>query len=149
MPEFSPKAVHRFWRDYNDKTIYKVISFMEGVEKWTLDGDTDVEEAIDALGKQLDEIGAYEIGNEDYFIKIGNHLKTGRTLRLLQSIDTANPGSASKLLIHAEEATQNEDDPPGLFLRRNIVFERLRLLSRVFCKERFDLIISALEKEDE
>jgi len=148
MPDLSPTAVHQFWRDYNDRTIYKVISFMEGVENWTLDGEPTVEEAIVNLGNQLDEIGAYELSNEEFFVKVCNALTTGRGLRLLQSIDTANPGAASKLLIHAEEVTTSDDDAPGLFLRRNIVFERLRLLSRVFCKERFDLVLRALEGED-
>ena len=72
----------------------------------------------------------------------------GRTLRLLQAMYTSHPGAASKLLINAEETSESSDDPAGLFLRRNIVFERLRLLSRVFSEERFALITQALEGED-
>ena len=48
--------------------------------------------------------------------------------------------------MHAEEHTESEDDLPGMFLLRNVVFERLRLLGRVFGSDRFKLIIKALEE---
>ena len=149
MPDLSHKAVHQFWYDYNDKMIYRVISFMEGVEQWSLDGDPAVEDALLAFGEALDTIGGVDLEEQDEFIKVLGQLRTGRTLRLLQCLDTANPGSASKILIHSEESSNVEDDPAGFFLRRNIVFERLRLLGRVFSKERFALILKALEGDDE
>jgi intracellular multiplication protein IcmW len=151
MPDLSPKAVAQFWKQYEDPMIYRVVTFMESVEDWALDGDSTLEEAIRGLGSQLDDIGKIdldEMGQQELFIRIANSVKTGRALRLLQAIDTAHPGSASKLLMHAEEVSQRPDDPAGLFLRRNIVFERLRLLARVFSAARFALIIKALEGED-
>ena len=151
MPDLSSKAVHEFWNQYPDKMIYRVIAFLEGVETWTLDGDPDFEAALQTLGQELDDISKIDLsklGHEEYFIKICNAVKSGRTLRLLQAIDTVHPGSASKLLIHAEEKSQSPDDPPGLFLRRNIVFERLRLLGRVLAPERVALVMKALEGEE-
>lgn len=149
MPDLSHEAVHRFWKEYNDPMIYRVVAFMESVENWPLDGDPNLEEGIRKLGLQLDAVGNYELGREDDFIQLACNLKAGRSLRLLQSMDTAHPGAASKLLIHAEEVSQSHDDTPGLFLRRNIVFERLRLLARVFAAERFALVLKTLEGEDE
>lgn len=149
MPDLSPKAVHEFWRAYNDRTIYRVISFMEGVETWALDGDPLVEEKLVRLGEVLDTIGTQDLAEQDKFIQMCCNLTTGRALRVLQSMDSANPGAASKLLIHAEETSRSEADPQGFFLKRNIVFERLRLLSRVFSEERFALVMRALEGEDE
>ena len=73
------------------------------------------------------------------------HVKTSRILRLLQAIDTIDPGSASKLLMYAEENNSPDNTMASLFLRRNIVFERLRLLARVFSPERFDLLTKVLE----
>ena len=70
-----------------------------------------------------------------------------RILRLLQAIDTIDPGSASKLLMYAEEHNSPENPLAGLFLRRNIIFERLRLLARVFAPERFEIVLKALEQE--
>ncbi len=151
MPDFSNKAVHQFWYQYKDKMIYRVICFMEGVEKWVLDGDAAFEEAMQRLGTELDDIGKIDLsklGHENAFIAIANATTSGRTLRLLQSIDTAHPGSASKLLIFAEENSQSQEDDAGLFLRRNIVFERLRLLGRVFNADRLALVIKALEGEE-
>jgi len=151
MPDLSREAVHEFWSRYQDPNVYRVITFMEGVETWTADGNNEVESALQKLGQELDNLAGVDLGQlgqQELFIKIACHVKAARVLRVLQAIDTAHPGSASKLLIHAEEVSQTPDDPPGLFLRRNIVFERLRLLSRVFAPQRIALIMKALEGED-
>ncbi len=151
MPDLSPRGTHEFWNQYQDKMIYRVVSFLEGVEDWVLDGDPQIEAAIEELSRELDDISKVEmskLGHEGLYIDICNSVSSGRALRLLQAIDTAHPGSASKLLIHSESISQSPDDPPGLFLRRNIVFERLRLLSRVFSKERLKLVVGALEGDD-
>jgi intracellular multiplication protein IcmW len=145
MPDLSRKAAHQFWQEYKDTFIYRVVSFMESVENWTLDGNPAFEEGIQKLGDALENIGGIDLQQEDQFIKIATFIKMSRTLRLMQCLDTAHPGAASKLLMRAEEATQANDDIYGLFLRKNMVFERLRLLGRVFAKERLDLILSALE----
>jgi intracellular multiplication protein IcmW len=147
MPDFSSKAIHEFWARYEDPTIYKVIAFMETVETWTPDQSEEAEAALKELGKTLENIDNADLENEDPFIDILTFLRTGAGLRLLQCLDTANPGAASKILIYAEENSQNQDDAPSIFLRRNIVFERLRLLSRVFSKERLDLVQKAIEGE--
>jgi len=150
MPDLSLDAAQKFWSDYEDPIIYRVISFMEGVEEWTKDGDSELEAALKELGDELEDIRTLDLnkfGNQEYFIQLACHLKSSRALRMLQAIDTVHPGSASKLLIHAEESSQNPEDPAGLFLRRNIVFERLRLLARVFSEQRFNLILKALEGE--
>ena len=145
MPNLSHTAVHQFWSDYQDPVIYRVIAFMEAVEEWALDGDPALEEAIERLGVALEDIDNVEIGEEEAAVKLVAGVKTGRGLRILMAIDTAYPGSAAKILMHAEEKTESDADLPGVFLRRNIVFERLRLLGRVFGKDRFELILKALE----
>lgn len=147
MVDLSHEGAHRFWRDYIDPMIYRVVAFMEGVEEWTLDGNPQLEEAIKALGEALDSVGNYDLGQPDDFVKLAGNIKMARALRLLQALDTAHPGAASKLLMHAEESSQSNDDAPGLFLRRNIVFERLRLLSRIFSAEKIALVFKALGGE--
>jgi intracellular multiplication protein IcmW len=146
MPDLSEQGAHKFWHSYKDPMIYRVISFMESVENWTLDGDPQLEAAMKELGDTLDDIGNIDLQQEDGFIKICAYIKAGRALRLMQAMDTAHPGAASKLLMHAEQNTLSNDDVPGLFLRRNIVFERLRLLGRVFAPERLNLVLKALEE---
>lgn len=148
MPDLSLEGAHRYWNSYPDKIIYKVVTFMEGVEDWTLDGDPQVEAAINKLGETLEDVGGVDLKREEDFIKLAAYIKASRNLWLLQSLDTAHPGAASKLLIHAENNTASTDDIPGLFLRRNIVFERLRLLSRVFSAERFKTVLNVLEEKE-
>lgn len=146
MPDLSYKAVHEFWHNYQDPIIYRVIAFMEGVEDWTLDGDPALEAALKELGETLEDIGNIDLQQEDKMIQLVGHIKTGRGLRLLMALDTAYPGAAAKVLMKAEETTKSERDMAGIFLRRNIVFERLRLLGRVFAPDRFKLILKTLEE---
>jgi intracellular multiplication protein IcmW len=148
MADLSNKGSHQYWYEYKDSIIYRVISFMEGVEDWTLDGDQKLEEALSKLGMTLEDIANIDLQQEDQFIQLCAYIKAGRALRLMQCLDTAHPGAASKLLMHAEEVSQSSEDVPGLFLRRNIVFERLRLLGRVFAPERLALVQKALEEEE-
>ncbi len=147
MPNLDLDAAHEFWKNYNDPMIYRVIAMMEAVEGWTLDGDPTLEEAIQAIGSEMDKLTRFELGKEEQFVKLTAHLKTSRILRILQAIDTIEPGSASKVLMFAEENNTPDNMLAGLFLRRNIVFERLRLLSRVFSAERFAIVLKALEQE--
>ncbi len=151
MPDLSHEASSEYWHEYVDPMIYRVITFMESVEDWTLDGNPELEEAINQLGHELDNIEKVDLGllgQEDTFIRLAGNIKSGRGLRLLQAIDTVHPGSASRILIHAEETSLSSDDPAGFFLKRNIIFERLRLLSRVFSEYRLKLVARALEGEE-
>ncbi len=151
MPDISHEASAEYWYNYADPMIYRVITFMESVEHWTLDGDPAIEEAMNALGEALDRVQTIDISklNEaDKFIRLVGNIKTGRGLRVLQALDTAHPGSASKILIRAEEASTHPHDPASFFLKRNIVFERLRLLSRAFSEYRLNLVSRALEGEE-
>ena len=147
MPDLSSKGAHQFWYDYPDPIIYKVISFMESVENWTHDGNPELENVLTELGTTLDNIGNIDLQEEDKLIQLVSCIKIGRSLRLLQSIDLAHPGAASKILMHAERAP-NTENAPALFLRRNIVFERMRLLSRVFSENRLATITKILENKE-
>jgi intracellular multiplication protein IcmW len=146
MPKLDLASSHAFWKNYDDPMIYRVISFMETVEGFTLDGNPALEEAINKLGDALEDLKSFELGQEEDFITLCSHIKTSRILRLLQAIDSIDPGSASKLLMYAEENNNPEHVMAGLFLRRNIVFERLRLLARVFSPGRLDLVMKVLEE---
>ncbi len=146
MPDLSEKAVHQFWQHYQDPTLYRVISYMEGVEDWTLDGKAPVEAALKQLGDTLEDVGNIDLKRGDDMVELVAHLRTGRGLRILMCLDQAYPGAASKIIMHAEKTTKTDDDMAGIFLRRNVVFERLRLLSRIFSDERIKLIVKALEE---
>ena len=146
MVDLTHRGSHEYWSDYQDPMIYRVLAFMESVEDWTLDGTKETEEALQKLSSALDEIGGIELKEEEQFIMIAAYIKATRHLRLLQALDSANPGSASKLLLYAETKSRSPDDVSGLFIRRNSVFERLRLLSRVFSPERLATTLKILEE---
>lgn len=148
MPNLDLQSAHEFWKNYDDPSIYRVIAFMESVEGWTLDGDPALEQAIQKIGDTLEGLTRFELSKEEQFVTLCAHLKTSRILRILQAIDGIDPGSASKVLMYAEENNTPDNILAGLFLRRNIVFERLRLLSRVFSQQRFELVLKALEQEN-
>ena len=151
MPDLSHKASAEYWFGYSDPMIYRVVTFLESVEDWTLDGNTDLEAAMEHLGKELDDIESVDLtklGHEATFVNLAGNIKSSRGLRLLQAIDMVHPGSASKILVYAEENSMTGDEPSGFFLKRNIIFERLRLLSRAFSESRLSLIHRALEGEE-
>jgi len=142
-------SAHEFWKNYDDPTIYRVIAFMETAEKWTLDSAPALEAVISKLGDSLDGLSSFELGKEEEFVTVCAHLRTSRILRLLQAIDTIDPGSASKVLMYAEENNSPDHIMANLFLRRNIVFERLRLMARIFSEERCIMILKLLEQGNE
>jgi intracellular multiplication protein IcmW len=146
MLDLSVAAVDKFWNDRQDPFLVKIIKTIEDIEDWTLDGDPDIEAGLVKLAAALDNPVNFEIKHEDYFVNILVSIKLSRSLRIMQHIDSISPGSASKLLIYAEVASKGTDDIPGLFLNRNLVFERLQLLSRIFAPERFQIVTQAVEK---
>ena len=149
MPDLSREGVNRFWFQYRDPMIYKIILFMESVETWVPKNHPDFEAAVLKLSEELEHIGNIELKGEELFIKVCSGLNSGRSLRLLQILDIANSGAASELLSYAEENTKNEKDLYAIFVRRNMVFERLRLMSRIFSKQRIDMILRAVENDEE
>lgn len=147
MPRLSHEDALRFWEGYTDPMVYRVIIAMEAVEDWTLDGDPELEAAIDKLGAAMEDIGNVELKNEDDFIRLTAYLKISRALYMLQVMDTAYPGAASKLLTYAEQNNTESGSAIDLFLQRNISFERLRLLGRIFSNERLAMIQKAMEDD--
>jgi intracellular multiplication protein IcmW len=141
-------AAHQFWHNYDDPMIYRVIAFMETAELWTMDGNPALERAMAKIGDGLEQLSSFDLSKEEEFVSVCAHIRTSRILRLLQAIDTIDPGSASKVLMYAEENNGPDNVMANLFLRRNIVFERLRLLARIFSKERIELMMKLFEQEN-
>lgn len=152
MPDLHINAVHAFWDSYDRRVLYRVIVALESVESWAADLDPKVDEAIIQLGQAMDLARDIELsGQEEKLINILAYLRASRAIRVLQAIDMLKPGSAAKLLTFAEEQVNLKSGKPitksaKLFLDRNLVFERMQLLSRIFSAQRITLILNALEK---
>lgn len=149
MTDFSTEATKQYWIKNNTSNLLKVILLMESVDNWCKDTDPQIVQALNDLIQTLestDQIDISDLEDNTNFYTILSNLKTGQAVRLLQHIDKLHPGTASRLLIYAEDVTKNQNDQYGIFLKRNIVFERLRLMSRIFSKKRFDLVLKSLEE---
>lgn len=149
MPDLNRDVVATYWQEKHDYALYRIIATMEAVEEWVLDNDEEVEEKLLQLCEAAEDLEKFQLGEEDSFIKVLTSIKSSRALRFLQHVDQMMPGSASKLLIFAEVASSSKEDTPGFFLNRNLVFERLQLLGRIFAPERFRLVMSAMEKAEQ
>jgi intracellular multiplication protein IcmW len=148
MPDLSREAVKDFWQQRRDSILYRIIKNMENVETWTSDDDPALETALMTFGECLDQLTKFEVAEEDKIIRLLINIKIGRALRIMQHMDSVQPGSASKLLIYAENASKNENNQnAGFFLKRNLVFERMQLLGRIFSPDRVHLVSAALEAE--
>ena len=148
MPNLSDKETHKYWHSFHDPMVYKIIVFMESVEIWPTEDNAELEKSLDQLGTALDQIGYIDLQEEAKIIQLANSLKMGRMLRLLQSMDTAHPGAATKIIMFAKNASEAGDESAKIFIRRNVIFERLRILSRVFAKNRLDNVVNAIGKTD-
>jgi intracellular multiplication protein IcmW len=144
VPSLSNEEIHGFWYNHQDKSLYKIISFMESVENWTYDDDQSIDSALEVFGTGLDDIGYVDLQEEKKIITVISSLKIGRALRILQCLDTAHPGAAAKLLSFAKKNSTAEGDIYDLFIKRNIVFERLRLLGRIFSKDRLTTVLQTI-----
>ena len=144
MPDLSLEESHSFWESFPDKSVYHVIVLLEAVESNLLDGDSDFESKMNTLGDALDSLSGREVKDKQLVLDVISNLKTSRYLRLLQSLDMASPGAASKVIAHAEQSAP-DNTTAQLFLKRNIIFERYRLLARLFSEERMKLLTTALE----
>ena len=152
MPDLSLESVHAFWDNYDRRVLYRVIVALESVETWAADLDPSINQAIINLGQAMDLVKKIDLnGYEEKFIEILAYLRSSRAIKILQAIDTLNPGAAANLLTVAEEQSnpktnKNINNSAKLFLDRNLVFERMQLLSRIFSIQRITLILNALEK---
>lgn len=144
MPDLSYEACHEYWSKHSDPAVYKAICFMESVEEWTADTDEEVSEHFTSLGDSLHGIEDLNLDYADEIIFIASQVKASRKLMLMQILNESSPGYVARLLKHAEKSQKNEKSCQ-LFLKRNILFERLRLLGRIFAPESTKKIKEVLE----
>ena len=144
MVELTREDAHRYWRSYSDPRVYRALVSMESMEDWTLDGDPELEQAMTEFGLALDGIKDLDLEEQGRFVQVLSRLHMTRVLYIMQLLDQGLPGSASKLLAYAESHYETDSDAK-LFVNRNILFERLRLLARVFSYDRFKQLQAVFE----
>lgn len=144
MPDFSVESCHNYWSKHSDPMIYKALCFMESVEEWISDDHETIDEEFNALGGLLNNIDNIDLKHADEFIAIAANVRATRKLMLLQTLNEAYPGAVAKLIKQAEVKASTSKDHK-LFLQRHVVFERLRLLGKIFSPEASQKIKDIIE----
>lgn len=139
MPDLSHEGSIQFWREYMGGSIYDIINFIEQTEDWVASNDPKVEEALKNLADYFDQANSKtEFSHED-LITICAYVYLSQKLSIMQALDNTQPGLATQLIQTAEKAPK-DDISSTTFLKRNIIFERMRILSRVLNPDRIQLV---------
>ena len=154
MPDLHIDAVHAFWDSYDRQTLYRIVVALERVENWVVDKLPKIEPKILHLGQTIEDAEEFDIMDEAQVVRVLANCCSTRSMRILQALDALQPGTASKILTYAEESSKEDessrvDKYAKLFIRRNLVFERLQLLSRVMSPQRISLVLKALGRNNE
>lgn len=144
MPDFSLEYCHEYWANHSDPLVYKALCFMESIEDWAVDDSEEMDEAIRILGVSLENIDNIDLDHAEDFINVAAYIKATRNLMLLQVLNDGYPGAVSKLVRHAESSSHN-NKTCSLFIKRHVLFERLRLMGKMFSEESSNTIKEILE----
>jgi intracellular multiplication protein IcmW len=146
MPDLSSESVHAFWHEYDSRILYRIVCSLEATESWVPEHPK-IEELIRDLGDVLDSSTSINQLSQETIIQLLTSIKFTQALRLMHAIETKSPGFVSGLLVWSEEQKGSKEQaaPSNVFLKRNMVFERLQLLSRIFSQERINLLNRAQE----
>ena len=144
MVDISLKAAHEFWKSFQDSTVYRVIVLLECVERNYHDGNDNYENAMKELSEALTVMrNGDDLEDRQAMLEVLAYTKTSRYLRILQALDEVTPGAASRVIAEAEKSSR-DNQSAQLFLQRNIIFERFRLMPRVLASDRLEMLVSAL-----
>jgi|TARA_B100000989_G_C19496210_1_gene452159 intracellular multiplication protein IcmW len=144
MVDLTLEGSRLYWKDFMDSSVFRVIMLLESVEVSLCRSSPEIEKAMAELGEVFDELDVKDFKEPQVFLDVLAYLCTGRYLRVLQTVDTIKPGAASKIIAFAEQSSA-DNVSARLFLKRNVIFERYRLLARVVSEERLKLLSEALE----
>ena len=146
MPDLSTETVHAFWHEYDPNILYKIVCSFEESETW-IQYDEKTQTLVSDLGDVLDKVANFDFLQQETLIELLTILKFSQALRVMQFMETKTPGIIARLLMWADEKKRDRQSNQRIdaFLRRNLIFERLQLLARVFSKERLDLLSKSVE----
>jgi hypothetical protein len=139
MPDLTLSSVYSFWYEYDPNILYRIVCSIESSEDWIPDSD-ELQEKISDLGDLLDNSLNLDLISPEIIVTLLTSIKFSQALKIMQTLESKKSGYIAKLLGWAESATTGDSSPAKIFLRRNMVFERLQLCSRIFSQERLSLL---------
>lgn len=139
MANLSHEGSLQFWKEFMGGSIYEIVDFIEQTEDWVASDDPKVEEAMKNLSEFFDQATSKNEFSHQDLIQICAYIYLSQKLSVMQTLDNIQPGLATHLIQTAESAPK-DDDASSTFLKRNVIFERMRILSRVLDPERIQLV---------
>ena len=143
---FDLRSCHQYWFEYNDPNLYKALVTLESVEKWTVESKEEIKVAVSKLEKAMTSLkDKKSFTNYPLFVAATNPLKSSQIMRILQELNICHPDTAHKVIAHAEGDTSVVEN--HIFVERNIAFERLRLMGRIFSEQRVQKVLELMEND--
>ena len=142
---FSLAECHEYWFQYNDPNLYKALVTLESVEKWTVEDDVSVQQSLERLDKAIQSLSE-KFRSARCVCRSNNPSKSSQIMRILQALNLSHPiqGAATKVIAYAESDTSIAEN--HTFVERNIAFERLRLMARIFSQQRIQKVLEIIDK---
>lgn len=139
MPNLSHESSIEFWKDFMGGAVLNIIEFIEQTEDWVISNDPKIQEALEKLGSYLDTADNKTNLDHNHLIHICAYIHMSQKLRIMQALDNIQPGLATQLIQTAEKSAKS-DKNAHTFLQRNLLFERMRILSRVLAPDRIQTV---------
>jgi len=139
MPDLSRSSVYAFWYEYDAKILFRVVSTIEASEKWVPTSET-IDQYVSDLGDILDGNVNLDLINPETIVNILTSIRFSQGLRAMHALESKKSGYIAKLLAWAESQPDDPSSPAKIFLKRNVVFERMQLCARIFAPERLNLL---------
>ena len=138
MPDLSHESALDFWKTFMGGSVAHIIQFIEHTEDWVQLSEEDLT-ALDEFGRYLDNVTSDTSMNEKDIAEVCAKLHLSQKLRIMQAVDAVSPGFATRMITAAEKNALSSE-LSKMFLQRNLIFERMRIISRVFSKSRLQLV---------
>ncbi|UTC24435.1 hypothetical protein MMH89_04280 [Candidatus Comchoanobacter bicostacola] len=145
MPELDLKSTRAFWMTHMSGSVFNVINFLEKHEQDLLADNPEVQTHLSSLGFLLSQADKLSDDRLQDAVNISANLHMSQKLRLMQLLDSVQPGFASKMIKQAE-VDMDDDENAATFIERNTKFERVRILQEVYAPERMTMISEIYEQ---
>ena len=142
---------HKFWQEM-DPVGYQILLSMASTEKlsgYTLNDN--LEQLLAQLDRSFERPGGVDFEQSPTVVKILASLNVILEFYLVRRYDLAYPGASADILSLANVYTKDADygSYAELLLRRHVVFERTKILRRVFSEERLEAVASFIRENGE
>ncbi len=139
MPDLASASVYSFWYEYDPKILFRIVCSIEESETW-IEDSPEIQQKISDIGDLLDNNLDFDLISPEKIVTLLTTIKFSQALKIMQTLEMKKSGYIAKLLSWADTQTDGAQSPAKIFLRRNSVFERMQLCSRIFSQERLSLL---------